>query len=683
MIDAPATALSGRAGRAQSLAGGARRGVAIAALFAAISWTSAGCDRVSSGSEPARDAAPRRQPAASVLLLSMDTTRADHFGCYGHADRATPNIDRLARAGALFEHCVAPAPLTLPSHATLLTGVDPYVHGARDNGIFKLHDDNRTLAEALREAGFQTSACVAVSVLDESSGVLQGFETLRDVPRVARDRGLGIAGRLPADVVAEEALARMRQAPARFFLFVHFFDPHDPYEPPAEYRAAHDDPYLAEIAFVDAQIGRLLAELDALGRADETLVVLSADHGEGRGDHEELTHGSFLYDSTLRVPLILRLPGRLPAGARVAGQARTKDIAPTILALLDQPALPGAQGEDLAPLIDGTEAPGRAAYSETFAPRFAMGFSHLRSLSAEGWKYIHGPRPELYHVADDPAERADLAASEPQRAAEMRDALRRMLAGTPRVADGAAQPLSPEERRRLESLGYVHAGGADFEDVSELERFEPRGANPMDHVRELRLKEEALPLIARRDYAGLEAKMRALIETAGPHGAGLAWPQAQLGQAIFYQGRFAESLAPLEKSVAANPRDPETLTLLGMAQAQLGRGDAARETFERALACGTELAATRRNLGLLLLASGAPREAVPHLRRAIEIDPRTAGDPTAHAQLARALAAAGERAGAESAIDEAIRLAQSSNAAALVARFRALREQIRQGAPAP
>lgn len=569
------------------------------------------------------------EPGLNVLLISIDTLRADHLGCYGHPTIRTPNIDGLAAEGVLFATCVSPVPITLPSHSSMLTGTYPCVHGARDNGRFHLHPDNPTLTEQLKAAGYVTAAEVAAYVLNREFGLSQGFDIYHDI-YTARQRQedpskAGATERYAADV-CDSAISLLRElAGRRFFLFVHFFDPHQPYQPPAHLAEAYVHPYLGEIAYVDEQIGRLLAALESLRLDDETLVVLTSDHGEGLGQHNEATHTMFVYDSTLLVPLIMRCPGRLPAGRRVTAQVRLIDIAPTVLDLLGLEPLPGAQGRSVLPLVTGTAEPPRWACAESLAPLLNLGYAPLRALRGDGWKYIHAPRPELYHVADDPGELRNLAAAEPQRLAQMRAQLYALVESASAVAGPATatRQLSPEEARRLRELGYLTggAGAGTLAGMSERELLDVSGEDPKDHAEEIKLLAHAGALEAAGDLAGAEAVLRRLLASAAERGQECWAGHFTLGKVLIEQGKREEAVRHLQAAVRIRPDDGEALTLLGEALAALGRRAEALETLERASRCEPVSPRTHRSYAKTLRDAGRTHEAMHHYRLALEKDP--------------------------------------------------------------
>jgi arylsulfatase A-like enzyme len=321
------------------------------------------------------------RPVERIVLVSIDTLRADHLGCYGAAFAHTPRLDALAAGGVRFANAISPAPLTLPSHTTLLTGLDPPEHGVRHNGVFRLTDDVPTLAEHLREAGFATAAFVAAYVLDRQFGLDRGFDRYDDRTSQPRyGRGMLTFPERPANEVVDAALEWLASAPGRFFLWVHLYDPHAEYRPPAGFASAFPArPYDGEIAFADFQVGRLLAALDQRFPDGRTLVVVTADHGESLGEHGEATHSHLVYDATQHVPLIVQGPG-LPRGGVVEDVVALRDVAPTVLDLLGVPPLPGATGRSLAEAVRGGALEPRAAHVETLAPQLDWGWSPLLGL---------------------------------------------------------------------------------------------------------------------------------------------------------------------------------------------------------------------------------------------------------------------------------------------------------------
>jgi arylsulfatase A-like enzyme len=396
----------------------------------------------------------RRGPI-NVVVITLDTTRADRLSPYGLMDSPMPGLERLAREGVVFDQATSVAPLTLPAHASLFTGLLPPAHGVRDNADQALDAAHVTLAEILRGRGFRTAAFVASVVLDADRGLAQGFDRYASVPADARR--IAPARQRRADDVIADALQWLDDAGTTtpFFLWTHLYDPHAPYDPPEPYRTAFLDPYIGEIAFADAQIGRLLDALERRGVLDRTVVVVAGDHGESLGDHGERDHGIFVYESVLRVPLIIRGP-RIPP-RRVADVVRLTDVAPTILDLLGLPS-PPMDGVSLGSLLSGrTTRVDLEAYSESLYPR-RLGWSPLRALRDGRFKLIDAPRPELYDLERDPFEERNIH----DERRSLADAMRRRLAILARErglsrADGLAEPPAGL-RERLAALGYVGSG---------------------------------------------------------------------------------------------------------------------------------------------------------------------------------------------------------------------------------
>ena len=333
----------------------------------------------------------------SVLLVTLDTTRADHMGAYGYQGIETPTFDRLAREGVLFEHAESAAPLTLPAHSSIFTGLFPPEHGVRDNGGFFLAPSQVTLAERLKAAGLETGGFVGAYVLDHRWGINQGFDTYFDDFDLSKVKAMSLASiQRPANEVADHVIDWLNHTgDHRFFGWAHFYDAHTPYDPPEPFKSRYPGhPYVGEIAFVDSQVGRLIDWLEAHHRLDRTIVVVMGDHGESLGDHGEAAHGFFIYQSTIRVPFVIRAPFALTRGRRVADVVRSVDVMPTILDLLGLPLHGKVEGKSLVPLMTGaTREMGLEAYSEAVYPRYHFGWSDLRALHVGRYKYIEAPRP--------------------------------------------------------------------------------------------------------------------------------------------------------------------------------------------------------------------------------------------------------------------------------------------------
>lgn len=615
----------------------------------------------------------------NVLLITLDTTRADHLGCYGQPGNPTPQIDRLASEGTRFTQCTTAVPSTLPSHASILTGVYPFVHAVRHNVGYRLSEANVTLAEVFKPAGYRTAAYVGALVVNRDTGLDQGFDTYDDV---------GARHERRADEVCDGALGWLRRhADERFFLWTHFFDPHAPYDPPEPFRRMYRDPYVAEIAFVDTQVGRLLDELRSRGLENRTLTVVVSDHGEGLGQHGEKTHLYYVYDTTLSVPLIFHCPGRIPAGRVVQSQVRTVDIAPTVLAFVGLPPLSIGQGVDLTSQILGdTDADDLPAYGETLSGQIVLGVSALRCLRTGGWKYIHAPRPELYDLARDPREEHNVVALHPEHAAAMVDQLREIIAASPSPVAADDSTVRPDRATldRLQSLGYV-AGDIRAADSAgtELDRLEPVGDDPKDHAADFEALGEAIHYLQAGQYAQAEATYRRLVADF-PNQAELGM---QLARSLFLQGKFAEAIAVYRGLVERHPdhavvqyglgklldrvgdreeairhfaaavridgQYAEAYYDLGVALRNEGRGAEAADCFRQAVRIRPTYVDARINLGACLSAEGQMDEAVEQYRAALTVAP---DDPVIHYNLGNALLRKGDRDGALECYQRAVSL---------------------------
>lgn len=405
---------------------------------------------------------PPKPAIRSVILISIDTLRADHLSSYGFPRPTTPNIDAVAREGVLFRNAYSPVPVTLPAHSSMFSGTFPPAHGVRDNLHQRLPDSTFTLAELLKSRGLATAAVVSSFVLDRRFNINQGFDSYDD--RFQAVHMVGDFSERKGDEttrVATQWLATHGREP--FFLFVHYYDPHDPYEPPEPFASTWaDDPYSGEVAFADHGVGGVLEKLREMGLYDSTLIVITGDHGEMLGEHGEANHGFFIYESALKVPLIFRVPGGKAMGRQVDQPVGLIDIMPTIAGLVGAPAQKQAQGLDLSPWLfgDGAGPAGRALYAETIAPTTYYGASSLLGVIVDRWKYIETSRPELYDLRNDPGETANLLQKESARADAMGKELKRIVAlGLRPPEPGSGADLDTSARERLEALGYLSRGG--------------------------------------------------------------------------------------------------------------------------------------------------------------------------------------------------------------------------------
>lgn len=406
----------------------------------------------------------------NILFITLDTTRADRLGCYGNANIKTPHMDALAKSGVMFSRAISPNPTTLPSHSCMMTGLFPLNHGARANGVFRLGDEKLTLAEMLTEKGYATAAAVSAFVLDSRYGLNQGFMAYDDKvadylePMKARDPER--RGDKTTDV-ALDWLEKNATGEKPFFYWIHYFDPHQPYNPPAEFATEYADVlYDGEIAFVDTQIGRLLKFLDRKGITDNTLVVVVGDHGQGLGQHDEMTHGFVLYDATLHVPFIMACGDRLGGGVHVPKMVCTVDIMPTVLTMLGMESPSGIDGVDLTKATD----PERVLFLDTLEGFLGYGMAPLLGACNQKFKYVWAPEQELYDLSADPYENKNIAS---QNAATLQALEKRLKGffGEDLAKASQVQPtetLSQEDYRQLAALGYIGEGVSSIPASGEL-----------------------------------------------------------------------------------------------------------------------------------------------------------------------------------------------------------------------
>jgi len=570
---------------------------------------------------------PGAPPAAAppnVLLVTIDTLRADHVGAYGYHAGRTETLDRLAREGVLLEDAVVQVPQTRPSHASLLTGLQPYQHGIRDNFSAPLDASHPTLATLLERQGYATAGFVGAYPVSRDSGLDRGFDFFDDPFTGAPGGGLRLEqSARPAGAVVDAALAWLEKTSDRpFFAWVHVFDPHAPYEPPAPFKERFASaPYDGEVAYADQQIGRLLDWLDRSGQAARTLVVVTSDHGEGLGEHGEDEHQLFVYDSTLRVPLLLRWPGRLPAGARVAGQFRSVDLVPTLLALVGAPAVATSGTSRAANLETGARIPDNESYAESLFGQLHFGWAPLRALRGEGYKYIEAPRPELYHLRADAGETHNLVDERAALAAGMRERLQGYDKGDARPPQVSVDPQAAE---RLAALGYL--GGAFFSGT-------PSGTDPKDRIDEYQAfhaaTARAVALFEKGDFAGVVRELKPLTAPL-PRSGGRNEQRHSfavsyyLGRALLELGRFPEAIEPLQVALGMSPQTPTLYAALAHAQAGAGQASAAAATLERGLASSPHNADLLRMQGRLRLQGGDATGALTALQAARQADPANA-----------------------------------------------------------
>jgi len=513
----------------------------------------------------------------SLLLITIDTLRADYLSCNGSEIVETPNLDRLAENGVNFTRARSPVPLTLPAHASILTGNYPPVHGVRDNGTYRLPGNELTLAEILEERGYETAAFIGAFVLDRRFGLAQGFALYDD--DIGSD--LSMLESLEAERDADAVVSAFSKwldgydGERPFFAWVHLYDPHAPYEPPEPYRSRYPgDLYAGEVAFADAAVGKIVAGLRSKEILGSTLIAVVGDHGEGLGEHEEQTHSVLIYNSTLHVPMVLCAPGLIPTRREVSHLARVIDLAPTLLDYLGIPATP-AQGTSLRPMVENESiGDGLTAYSESLYPRLNLGWSELRGIESGTHRFILAPRAELYDLAEDPGETVNRADSLPEVAVELRRRLEEIISSED-PSDGSARGTVDEETKAmLEKLGYLSTAGGDAKPGS-------ASADPKDKM-------------------GI-------------------WNQIQYGLFLSGSGDCAGALDILTKAVTSEPDMPILYDYIGSCHMRLEQHSEAERVYRQALGRGIDSADLHVNLGVIHYRRGDLEEAAQELQKALAL----------------------------------------------------------------
>lgn len=521
----------------------------------------------------------------NLVLITIDTIRADHLSCNGSQKVRTPNLDRLAREGVNFTRARSPVPLTLPAHASILTGNYPPSHTVRSNGEYRLPEQQTSLAEVLQDRGYRTAAFVASFVLDRRFGLDQGFDHYDD--RVWSN--VEELEELETERTAEEILAAFAQwladeeGSTPFFGWIHLYDPHAPYEPPEPFRSQYPgDPYSGEIAYTDSIVGQIVSELQTRQRLSNTLLAVVGDHGEGLGEHGERTHSLLIYNSTLHVPMMIRAPGTVAAGRVIDDLVRVIDLAPTLLDYLGiQDGL--GEGISLRPRVSANpdavdpEAKQLTAYTESLYPELALGWSPLRGLEAGNHRLILAPHSRLFDLGQDPGETLDRIDSEPA----VYQRMKRQLAERIRTFEQSASPtettsLDPESRERLQSLGYL---------TSSAKSVGRRGPPP-DPIENIEL-----------------------------------WNRIQLGIAQLGRSQYSEAVKTFEGVLVDDPDIPLAYEYLGACWRKLSEDAQAEKVYRQALNRGLESPRFHDELGRMLLQRGEIEEAERELQAAVFLDP--------------------------------------------------------------
>jgi arylsulfatase A-like enzyme/Tfp pilus assembly protein PilF len=607
-----------------------------------------------------RETQPLRAGAlrgANVLLVTIDTLRADRVGAYGGSGALTPALDELAQTGLRFERAYAHVPLTLPSHATLMTATYPTRNGVRDNGTFRLGEAPPTLAAALKGAGYRTGAFVGAFVLDARFGLNRGFDVYDD-RMSGSSRDLDLVQRTADQVVAPayDWIANRPQSAIRdpqsalrnpWFAWVHLYDPHEPYAPPEPFRSRYAGaPYDGEIAYADAALGRFVARLRGAGALAHTLVVVASDHGESLGEHGERTHGLFAYDATLRVPLVMWAAGQIRPGV-FSETMRLVDVAPTMLDLLGSQSLPHVDGRSVRPFITGEQPfDDSGSYFEALNANLTRNWAPLTGMLHERTKLIDLPVPELYDLASDPGERRNIYASQRDRA---RDLERRLDAVARTAAPSAPAAVDADAEARLRSLGYVvgstakpahrYSAADDPKQLVHLNQALDDAAAQWGRGDAAHAIDELQAIIGERPdlttaYDRLAFMLRAtghvadavtLLDRAARAGHADRPLLRSLGSMLRDAGDLRRSAAVLEELVRGDASDLQSADALAQTYTRIGRSAEAEALFKRVLSTSPNDAAAWNNLGALYLTGNRLDAARTALARAVEIDPALAG----------------------------------------------------------
>jgi arylsulfatase A-like enzyme/Flp pilus assembly protein TadD len=568
----------------------------------------------------------------NVVLVSIDTCRADHLSCYGYPRQTTPNIDALAQDGVLFKSAFTPVPMTLPAHTSMLTGTYPPIHGVRLNDGYRVSTSNVTLAKIMQAAGYQTAAFIGGFPLDSRFGINQGFQTYDD--NFPGGREIDSENRRKAEEVDRPAMTWLEKHSGKpFFLFLHYYDAHFPYalEPPFASTYA-DDPYAGEIAYVDRCIGQVLDKLRALGLYDNTLVIVTGDHGEGLGEHRERAHGFLIYQSTLDVPLIVRAPRGGVRGSQVNEHVSLVDIVPTVLGLIGLSTPPQVQGVDLRGYLEGTSASKRQEpiYGESLWPNW-FGCSPLYGIVDGAWKYIRSPKPELYDLSRDRGEKANVVDKEPQVADRLRVRLEESLKAMASAADRRGNvSLDKEAMRRLESLGYVGGGVVQGDPSSDLKLEDAKDFLPVfQHFQTINTSflEKRYPEAKKGclEFVSLHPKIFIPYVWLGV----IALDEHRAADAVRHFSTAMSILTESKDTAARSPLGAEAndywvvrcLVDIGSALMEEGKLDQAIVELKRALGIDPECFGVHNNLGLALERQGKLDEAIAHYRKALKIEP--------------------------------------------------------------
>ena len=557
----------------------------------------------------------KTNPRPNVILITIDTVRADHVGCYGAQQIKTPTLDGLAADGVVFERAISQVPLTWPSHAVILTGTYPFQNGVQDFTGQPLAPQFRSVAQAFQHAGYATGAVVSAFVLDRSWGLGRGFDFYDDAfsAETFQKKDIGLVDRRARESVTD-ALAWLKKTPRRpFFLWLHLYDPHSPYDPPEPYRTEyHSHLYDGEIAYADHELGRLVTWLKQNKLYDSALIVALSDHGESLGEHGEDEHGFFLYNATAHVPLIVKPPaGRGIQPGRRREPVETTAVAPSLLEMAG--VKDSIQGQFRSPGMFGADAQKQdPAYSETFYPFSSFGWSPLHALETDHFHYIDAPKPELYDLASDPGETTNLAAQQPATVAVLKEKLQQLLAHNPftRQATNAGN-LSPDAQDKLRALGYF-----GFRAAVSPEALAAGLPDPKDKISEFNAILKSEDAFHQRDDEGAEAILLQ-VQKQDPNIYVIPF---LLGESALRRQNWERAADQLQRCLQLNPNFDNAMTGLARALSKLGRVDEAKSWLRKALESNPQNYRAWYETGLLDAGSD-PATALSSYQKAIAIQP--------------------------------------------------------------
>ena len=591
----------------------------------------------------------------NIIMITIDTLRSDYLSCNGSTKIKTPNLDSLAQQGANFTEVRAAVPLTLPSHISIMTSLYPVKHGVRDNGTARLSNEYSTLAEVLKTHGYQTAAFVGSFILDHRFGLNQGFDVYND--------------RMPADLTVLEKLEAERNADAvysafsewfagnakkqPYFVWIHFYDPHAPYNPPEPYRSKYpNDPYAGEVAYTDAVIGKVLNNLKTQDPNNQ-IIAITGDHGEGLGQHQEATHSLLIYNSTLHVPMIIDAPGLISAGVTFPYLCRTIDLAPTLLDLAGiQNDLKG-QGISLKKSIEQMKDPDIMSASESLYPKVNLGWSELRGIEQDQFHYIDAPRPELYDMINDPSETKNLINQQTAIAGNLENALNQLYQSSSSSAQNPQPEMDDETKERLASLGYVSGSNTAPDQSSRIDPkdkmkvwndiqtgiFEFGRGNYQGVVKilELVLKtDNSIPIVYDNlcsSYLRLEnwEKAKSCNMAALQHGIDFPALHVNLGLIYYKDKQYSQAQKEFLDALSADPSNTSAHYYLGNTLRATGQYEQALMQYQKALELSPDNVFVVNGLAMTYIALRRDAEALTAFEQAARIDPQ---NPAAHFNLA-------------------------------------------------